>query len=80
MNDVAVVGAGPAGISAAIYLKRAGFEPLVIERDEVGGLLLNANLVENYPGFSPGISGENLVKQFTEQFESLGIEIKKAEK
>jgi thioredoxin reductase (NADPH) len=79
MNDVAIVGAGPAGISASIYLKRAGFEPLVIERDEVGGLLLNANLVENYPGFSPGVSGEHLVKLFTEQFESLGIEIKKAE-
>lgn len=79
MIDVAIVGAGPAGISASIYLKRAGFEPLVIERDEVGGLLLNANLVENYPGFSPGVSGEHLVKLFTEQFEGLGIEIKKAE-
>jgi thioredoxin reductase (NADPH) len=79
MNDVAIIGAGPAGISAAIYMKRAGFEPLVIERDEVGGLLLNANLVENLPGFSPGVSGESLVNLFAKHLEDNGIKVTKTE-
>jgi len=61
-RDVAIIGAGPAGIAAAVYLKRVGVNPLLIERDRVGGLLQNANLVENYPGFPDGIRGGDLVK------------------
>ncbi len=77
MIDVVVIGAGPAGIAASIYLKRAGFEPFVIEKGEIGGLLLNANLVENYPGFPGGISGRELVEIFNEQISRLGIEVTK---
>ncbi len=79
MNDIAVIGAGPAGIAASIYLKRAGFEPLVLEKGEIGGLLLNANLVENYPGFPEGISGKALVQLFKEQLSRLGVEVRKTE-
>lgn len=57
---VAIIGAGPAGIAAAIQLKRMGHEPLVFEKQRVGGLLWNAHLVENYPGFPAGISGADL--------------------
>ncbi|HIE03451.1 MAG TPA: FAD-dependent oxidoreductase, partial [Candidatus Latescibacteria bacterium] len=46
---VVVIGAGPAGVAAAIQLKRYGIKPLVFEKDRIGGLLWNANLVENYP-------------------------------
>ncbi|MEE9150997.1 MAG: NAD(P)/FAD-dependent oxidoreductase [Thermoplasmata archaeon] len=76
---MAIIGAGPAGIAAAIYLKRAGFEPMVFEKCDVGGLLKNANLVENYPGFPDGIGGKVLVQLFKEQLFRLGVEIKNIE-
>ncbi len=75
MKEIAIIGAGPAGIAASIYLKRAGVEPLVFEKGEVGGLLLNANLVENYPGFPEGIVGKALVDYFKEQLSRLEIEV-----
>jgi len=75
--DIAIIGAGPAGIASAIYLKRAGLSPVVFERDEPGGLLLNANLVENYPGFPKGISGLDLVSRMIEQLNSNNIKIEK---
>jgi thioredoxin reductase len=51
INEVVIIGAGPAGLSTAIQLKRYGIEPILLEKEEIGGLLRNANLVENYPGF-----------------------------
>ncbi|UCE37662.1 MAG: NAD(P)/FAD-dependent oxidoreductase [Thermoplasmata archaeon] len=79
MNDNVIIGAGPAGIASAIYLKRAGFDPIVLEKGEVGGLLLNANLVENYPGFPEGICGRALVGVFRKQLARLGIEVQAKE-
>jgi thioredoxin reductase (NADPH) len=76
---VAIIGAGPAGIAASIYMKRAGIEPLVFEKGEIGGLLLNANLVENYPGFPEGINGKALAHLFKEQLLRFGIKVKKEE-
>lgn len=61
-DAIAIIGAGPAGIAAAIQLRRYGFKPMVIERAEPGGLVKNAHLVENYPGFPEGIPGVKLVK------------------
>jgi thioredoxin reductase (NADPH) len=72
---VVIIGAGPAGLAAAMQLTRQGYQPLVLERDRVGGLLWNANLVENYPGFCPGISGPELVSLFQEQAKHLGVSI-----
>lgn len=58
--SVLVIGAGPAGATAAVQLQRYGLKPLLLERWRVGGLLWNANLVENYPGFPTGIPGPKL--------------------
>jgi len=66
MNDVAVIGGGPSGIAASIYLKRAGVDVILFEKYEIGGLLSNAHLIENYPGFPSGISGKKLCKLFEE--------------
>ncbi len=81
-REVVIIGAGPAGISCAIQLKRYGFEPLLLEGNSVGGLVLNANMVENYPGFPKGISGSELACLFEKQLRRFGVEvlIMKAEK
>ena len=57
VEPVMIIGAGPAGLATAIQLKRYGIDPLLFEGAEVGGLLRNANLVENYPD-SPRASRE----------------------
>jgi len=79
LKDVSIIGAGPAGIAASIYLKRAGVEPVVFEKGDIGGLLLNANLVENYPGFPEGIEGRALVNLFKEQISRLGVNVVRKE-
>jgi len=75
MIEVAVIGAGPAGLAAAMQLTRQGMDCLVFESDVPGGLLHNANLVENYPGFPGGIPGPQLAALFLEQAEQLGVRI-----
>ncbi len=60
--DVAIVGAGPAGLTAAIYAKRAGLKPIVIDKNVVGGLAAEAPFIENYPPFK-GIKGEELMQK-----------------
>ena len=70
-----IIGAGPAGISTAIQLKRYGVEPTLLEKKEIGGLLKNANLVENYPGFPSGVPGPELVKLFKKQLENIQIKV-----
>jgi thioredoxin reductase (NADPH) len=77
-NEVTIIGAGPAGIAAAIYLQRAGFHPLLLEKDEPGGLLRYAYLVENYPGFPKGIHGMQLVELLVKQLHNMGVSITKS--
>ena len=74
-EQMIIIGAGPAGLAAAIQLKRFGITPLLLERADAGGLLRNANLVENYPGFPLGIRGPDLVKLFIQQAQHLNIDI-----
>lgn len=75
INDVIIIGAGPAGIATALQLNRYGIIPLVFERDHLGGLLRNANLVENYPGFPSGITGRDLVCLFEKQAQVNSLKI-----
>ncbi|MFC2063647.1 NAD(P)/FAD-dependent oxidoreductase [Chloroflexota bacterium] len=74
-KKIAVVGSGPAGIAAAIQLKRFGLDFDLFEKDIVGGLLWNANLVENYPGFPAGISGPDLIQLMNNQMEQVSINV-----
>jgi len=73
--DVLVIGGGPAGLSAAGQLVRAGLRTMVFERGRPGGLLWNANWVENYPGFPGGIAGPELASLFRDQALTLGVRI-----
>jgi thioredoxin reductase (NADPH) len=73
--DVVVIGAGPAGAAAAIQLKRYGLSSVLLERARIGGLLWNANLIENYPGFPAGISGPKLAGLIEKQMQRTGVEI-----
>lgn len=75
IHPVIIIGGGPAGLAAAMQLERQGISPLVFERQRVGGLLWNANWVENYPGFVEGITGPDLVKLFHDQAFRLGVKI-----
>ena len=71
--DVIIVGAGPAGLTAAIYAKRAELETLLIERYGAGGQILNTYEVDNYPGL-PGISGFDLGNKMSEHVDKFGCE------
>ena len=75
IEAVTVIGAGPAGLAAALQLKRYGIQALVLEKSSPGGLLHNANLVENYPGFPGGIRGVDLVRLMTEQALGIGVRV-----
>ncbi len=72
-ETVIILGGGPAGLTAAIQLKRYGITPRLLEKKRLGGLLWNANLVENYPGFPQGISGPTLVAQLETHYHALGL-------
>lgn len=77
VRQAIVVGAGPAGLAAAIYLQRAGMSPLLIEKGEPGGLLREANLVENYPGFPGGIRGAEIAALMVKQALRVGVTVAK---
>jgi len=72
---VTVVGGGPAGIAAAVQLQRSGLNPLLVEKEALGGLLRNAFRVENYPGFPGGIGGPSLVRRLEKQAERIGLRV-----
>ena len=75
VRKVVILGAGPAGLTAAIYLARDGVNPLVITGDLVGGQLMLTSLVENFPGFPEGILGPELMDLFKRQAERFGAEL-----
>ena len=77
MYDVIIIGAGPAGISAGLYTKRANLNVLILYKDQ--SALKKTEMIENYYGFENGISGKDLYKIGIQQAENLGIDVRKEE-
>ena len=71
--DVIIIGGGPAGLSAGIYTARARLSTLLIERAAIGGQIINAARVENYPGYTDGVSGVDLTQAMHQQAEKFGV-------
>lgn len=71
--EVVIIGGGPAGLTAGLYTARAGLKSLLIERGTFGGQIINAPLVENYPGFPEGISGAELGALMHQQAAKYGL-------
>ncbi|MBR2460484.1 MAG: FAD-dependent oxidoreductase [Clostridia bacterium] len=74
MYDIAVIGAGPAGLTAAIYARRADKTVIVIEKEGIGGQMAHSPRIENFPGY-PIISGNELACKLSDQAEALGAVI-----
>ena len=74
MYDIIVIGAGPAGLTAAIYARRAEKSVLLLEKATFGGQITHSPLVENYPGF-PTASGNEIAEKMVEQALAQGAEI-----
>ncbi len=75
MENVVILGSGPAGLSAAIYAARAHLDPIVITGDTQGGQVTITNEIENYPGFPKGVGGLEMYQLFREQAERFGARI-----
>jgi thioredoxin reductase (NADPH) len=72
IENVVIVGSGPAGYTAALYTSRADLEPLVVEGFAWGGLLQQTTDVENYPGYPEGVMGPQMMQDFRDQAERFG--------
>jgi thioredoxin reductase (NADPH) len=77
--DVVIIGGGPAGLTAGIYAARARLHTVLIEKDIIGGNIVYAELIENYPGFPDGISGFDLTQMIHQQATKFGMETKMTE-
>lgn len=74
--DVVVIGAGPSGLTAAMYLSRAGYSTVVLEGQLIGGQVATIDRIDNYPGFDTGIAGADLASLLESQARRFGAEIK----
>lgn len=77
--DVIIIGGGPSGLTAGLYLAREGVETLMIEKSAVGGQIGITQTLENFPGFDDGISGSEFTRRLTRQAQRFGVEILQAQ-
>jgi len=77
--DVVIIGGGPAGLTAGLYLARANRRTILLEKESLGGYPKNVDNIENYPGFPEGISGAQLVSAMVTQATGYGLQLKQAE-
>lgn len=74
--DAVIIGGGPTGLSAAIYTAREGMKTVVLDKGAFGGMAAITETIENYPGFTNGVGGPELIKQMSDQAERFGAEAK----
>jgi thioredoxin reductase (NADPH) len=79
MYDLVIIGAGPAGLTAAIYAGRFKLKTLIIEKTAPGGQILLTPEIENYPGFPRGVPTGELIDKFKQQVDELGVEFLESE-
>ena len=73
--DIVIIGAGPAGLAAAVYTGRARLDTLILEKGMPGGQILLSDFVENYPGFPDGAVPFQLMENFRKHAEKFGTQI-----
>ncbi len=77
--EVVIIGGGPAGLAAGMYLGRANRRALLLEKEEFGGPIKNVDWIENYPGYAAGVSGALLASEMVTQATRYGLRLKQAE-
>ena len=77
--DVVIIGGGPAGLTAGLYLSRARRRTLLLDKDSFGGYIRNVAWIENYPGFADGVSGARLASDMVSQAAKFGLRMETAE-
>src|SRR4030065_996657 len=77
--DAVIIGGGRAGLTAGLYLSRANRRTLLLDKDTAGGYIRNIELIENYPGFTDGVSGAQLAAQMVAQAKKYGLQIEHAD-
>jgi thioredoxin reductase (NADPH) len=77
--DVIIIGGGPAGLTAGLYLGRAKLRALLVDKEGFGGYIKNVELIENYPGFADGVSGAQLASEMVNQASKYGVHLEQEE-